>query len=395
MEMEINGATTMKNDRVITSYRPRVATSILGVAAAFAGLAGLFTGCLGDNASVNPSMSDPTAAIGALQLSPINTIMAVGDSIPLVVRGQTLSGAPITQLDSVQYILQNVADTLRVRIASTGVVTALTPSGTNNPVLIEVIGFKGGLARANQAIVQVTADKLVGATLSIHPVPPDSARMSWGSVKRIVPIVQSSLTGQRVASPTFRYEYGPGDSTTMQCGIQSLPPTATLTALQLQMSACGGSSVAINMIHANQKGTAWIIADATVYGVALRDSVQYTVTNPFAGTVNADPSFLLQPDHQSGSALLIAPGGRVTFLNSFSPALNAAVSWTFDNPSAATAYPPTRQYGGTTGNVTAVPSNQFAIRQFLTPGVYRWTATVSGGVPPYTGMTSSGFITVQ
>lgn len=386
----------MKHDRTITSHRPRVATSVFGTAALLAGLAGLLTGCMGDNASVNPSVSDPTAAIGALQLSPINTIMAVGDSIPLVVTGQTLTGAPIAQLDSVQYILQNIADTARVRIAPTGIVTALTPSGANNPVLIEIIGFKGGLARANQALVQVTAGRLAGVTLSIHPVPPDSARISWGASKRIIPIVQSSVTGTRVASPTFRYEYGPGDSTVMQCGIQTLPPTATLTSLQLQMSACGGSSsaVGVNTIHANQKGTAWVIAAAMVYGVALRDSVQYTVTNPFTGTLNADPTFLLQPD-QSGSAAIIAPGGRITFQNSFSAALNATVSWTFDNPSAATAYPPARQYGGSTGNVTAVPSKQFAVRQFLTPGVYRWTATVAGGVPPYTGMTSTGVITVQ
>lgn len=367
------------------------------------GLASLLVSCVGDQ-GVAPSGKPATETLGAMSVAPLNAVMAVGDTLSLTVRGWTLSGTPIASFDSVQYFLENVTDSLRARVSTSGVVTALSPSLTNNPVLIEVIGFKHGVARADQAVVQITATRFSGATLSIHPIAPDSAKLGVGSSKTIVPTIRNTLTGQSVSNPTLRLEYGPGDSTKLQCYRPNLVATGTLTMAQLSLSVCGGNANTFtgrfNSILVNQTGVAWVIAEATVYGVVLRDSVQYTLTNPVQQILQIGASnfgLAVQSGGASASATLIAPGSTIYFRNTLNAQIGASLTITFDDPSAATVEPNplTGLSGGTTGNITPITSGQFAARKFLTAGVYTWTATVLGGIAPLTGETLTGRITVQ
>jgi len=370
---------------------------LLGALAAYTLAACTLTACTGDKGTA-PAIRPAATTLGSARVSPYNAVMAVGDTLTLVVTGRTLSGAPLAGFDSVQYILQDPTDSLRVHLSATGVVTAVTPSGTNAPVFVQVIAFKDGLARADQSIIQIVPTAFAGATLSIQPVPPDSAKMAWGDSKTITPAIQNT-SGQSVDQPMVRYEYGPGDSTTMQCYVPNLVATGTLTQAQLQLTGCGTNNnagqVGLNNIHAFKTGTAWVHANVMVFGVMLRDSVQYTLTNPYSGFIYASTYYLA--GNQPGiSSIYIAPGGTVTFYNGFPEALGISVGFTFNDPSAATAATPVPDFGGTTGNVTPLTTSQAqSTRQFLTPGVYEWTATLYGGVPPYTGATWSGSITVQ
>jgi len=341
-----------------------------------------------------PALRPAQGTLGTVRVSPVNAIIAVGDTLSLTLTGRTLSGASVTHFDSVEYVLENSADSLRIRISPTGVVTAVNPSSPNNSILVQVMGFHDGVVRADQAVIQVTAATVPGATLSIHPVGADSTRLAIGSNKRITPVIKNLATGQSVPGPQIRFEYGLGDSTVMQCYNPIFVSTATVTGGQLWSSACGAAFGSLNTIHANEVGSAWVIASVLAYGVPLRDSVQYTLTNGFRGAVAIEPTSLSTTGGVSINPT-IAPGGTITFINNFSSGFGATVQWIFENPAAATVANPASTLGDSVGNVTALNGRELATRRFLTPGVYAWTATVSGGVPPFTGATVKGTVTVR
>jgi len=357
----------------------------------------LTIGACGGDAGVAPAPNAPEATLGVLHVSPLNAIMAVGDTLTLHVTGQTLSGAAVTSFDSVRYVYQNPTDSLHIHVSPSGTVTAVSPTGNNSPALIEVIGFKNGLARADQAIVQVTASAIAGVTLSIQPVAPDSAVLALGDSKRIVPVIRNSGTGQRVTAPTIRYQFGTGDSAKMYCYQPRFVATATLTAKQLNLSACGGNGIVnqqFNTIRAQAKGSVWVIAAVSVYGMMLRDSVQYRLIYQarkqiVLSTVGLDATV------EYATTIYLAPGGTVFFINGFAPDLGISLNWTFDNPATVTAGNPPMSDGGTSGNIMSLPGYLTATRRFTTPGTYSWTATQNGGVAPFTGLNITGQIIVE
>ena len=359
-------------------------------------LLGMAAACSSDT-GVAPAVRSPATTLAAVTVSPLNAIMAVGDTLTLTMHGTSLTQAAIADYDSVTYSLQNTVDSLRVRLSATGVLIADDVSPQNSPVLVNVIAFKDGIAAADQAVVQIVPTRFSGATLSIQVVAPDSAKLQWNDSKIIIPVIQNS-TGDSVYSPTLRFEYGPGDSTVMQCYVPSIQTPATLTPTQLGISHCPGTgfygSPGLDQIIAARRGTAWVHANVTVFGVPLRDSVQYTLTNAMTGTVVLQP-LNLALRFQQGQTVPIAPGGTVTFQNGFGPDFGASIQFVFDNPSAATAPAHLPSAGGTTGNITPLGSYQSTQRRFLTPGVYTWTATVIGGIPPYAGATTHGTVTVK
>jgi hypothetical protein len=355
-------------------------------------------GCVGEK-GVAPALRPANSTIGSIIVSPLNVVMAVGDTFSVHFTARTLTGDPLENVDSVEYILQNPTDSIRVQVSSTGLVTARSPSLINTPVLLNVLAFKDGLAAVDQSVIQVVASAFSGATLSIQPIPPDSAKMQWGDTKQIVPVIMNPSTGQSVASPVVRYEYGPGDSLTMQCYIPTVLATVTLSQSQLQLSNCGQNTntgnLALNSIHAFRKGTAWVHANIVVFGTLLRDSIQYTITNPYGTELDMGTN-LLMAGAPTRSIVYLAPGGRVTFYNAFNAQIGATVSVTLDHPELALPTNPPSQYGGSSGNVTGLTiTHRQSDRIFATPGTYHWTATVSGGIPPYTGATATGTINVQ
>jgi len=347
--------------------------------------------CQGDN-SAAPTLRSPATTLGSVRVAPLNAIMAVGDTLRLSVTGRSLSGALLSHLDSVEYVLQNMTDSGRVQISASGVVTAIAPSGAGNPVLVQVIGFKDGLALADVAILQITQTVITGATLSIQPS--DSVKLAVGNDRQLVPVIQNG-TGESVNGPAVRYELGPGDSTKMSCFTPYFVSTATVTVQQLTTSACGGGPVqSLNTLHANLKGVAWVYANVTVYGVPLRDSVMFFLTNPYFEFVSVAP-YALNLTGPSANTYTIAPGGMMGFQNGFPSAFGALVSFTFDDPEGAAATNPPSDVGGTSGNITPLTGGQYAMRLFPTAGTYKWTATITGGAPPFTGVTTTGTVIVQ
>jgi len=339
-----------------------------------------------DNGALAPTLRQPETTLGTARVSPLNLIMAVGQTQQLSVTALSLTGAPIASLDSVQYMLQNITDTLRVKVSPAGVVTAIAPTFINNPVLMQVISFKDGLAKGDVAIIQVTQDVIPGAVLSIQPVPPDSTRIAQNTYKQIIPYVGNPATGDSVSNPTIALEVKTADIGKIGVYGTSVS-TPTLTANELFQSDCV-QCIGYNAILIwGNSGNTWVYANASVYGTMLRDSVQYTLTNQATGYAGAG-LFGFQLDSYEGAT--IAPGGIINFGNGVSNAYAVSVDITFDNPAAATS-----ANGGPSGNIIALPYGQSEDRQFLTPGVYTWTLTMNGAIPLVAGQTAHGKVVVE
>jgi len=321
--------------------------------------------------------------------------MAVGDTLSVTASAKTLTGQSLTVVDSVRYALQTITDTLRVRVSSAGVVTALAPSG-NNPVILNVFVFKDGVARADQSVIQITDTAIPNATLSIHPDPvTDSARVAVNSSKTIVPVIMDSSTGVAVDNPQLRLTFHDADSLKVGCYAPSFGDFGVIPSALLNVSNCGAGT-GFNELRALTTGTVWVIATANVYGRSLRDSVLYTLTNPFSGSVYVTAINLTVYGGQAVTGIIyIAPGGTISFSNNFDPALAATVDYVFNDPTAATAANPPSDVGGVAGNVTLLNSYETSSRVFLTPGTYTYTATIHGSVAPFTGATVTGQIVVQ
>jgi len=351
--------------------------------------------CTGDK-GVAPSTRAPSETLGTITIPAVNIVMAVGDTLSITPTGHTLSGTPITSFDSVLYVLSSITDTLRVSVSSAGLITARAPSDPTQPVFVNVVAFKDGLAAAEQAIIQVTTTKFSGATLSVQPVAPDSAILAGRDGKSIIPVISNPETGESVDNPMVRFAFTKLECQYVICYQPVYPAIATLTPQQLSLSDYGINQYVPldNLSSVGIPGTVWVRANVLVYGVMLRDSVQYTITYPLDSEI--DISILgLNGYIRSPGGVFIAPGGEVLFYNNLNHALGATITIAFDNPEVATALDPPSTVGGASGNITTIASDQYTQRRFLTAGDYGWTATIAGGIPPYTGMTIRGFVHVH
>lgn len=360
---------------------------------AFAGVL-LMAACVGDKASA-PSLHDPSEMLNSVAATPQNVIMAVGDTFSVQLSAATLNGSAVASLDSVKYVLNNIVDTIRVRVSPAGLVTARASSGSS-PVLLNIFAFKDGAAALDQIVIQVTDLSFTGASLSIHPTnPSDSTRLAIGNAKTITPVIKNLTTNQSVPGPRLRLSSSGEDARKIGCynrSISSNTAAFSITSAQLLLNQCA-ATFGLNQIRAIATGTVWVRAVAMVYGVVLQDSVQYTLTNAFqvySGVSNNNLQIIC-----GGCYALIAPGGKVTFQNGFRAGLGVTVTFAFENPTAAMAATPPSSVGGQSGNVTTLTAGQSSDRMFLTPGTYKWTETVSGATPPFTNGTYEGQVVVQ
>jgi hypothetical protein len=347
-------------------------------------------GCVGDK-GVAPSTRDPNTALASIVASPLNVVMAVGDSFPVAITAQSVSGDPITRFDSIRYVLNSIVDTIRVAVAPTGVVTARAVSG-GSPVLLNVFAYKDGVGAVDQVVIQVTQTAFTGATLSIQPDPSDSTKIQLGDGKVIPPVIRNPNTGASVAGPRFRYTTTPDDAKKLGCYRLNIPDVSqafSTASSALKLNGCAGT-FGLNQIRALSLGTAWVHADALVYGTMLHDSVQYTVTNPYQFYIYISNVNL---NVTCTTSATIAPGGIVTFTNNIQAGLGMSLAFTFDNPAAATDAGSST--GGSSGNITPLAGGESSSRAFMTAGTYPWHAAVSGATPPFTNVTCDGAVIVQ
>lgn len=346
----------------------------------------LLAACTGDLA-VSPNVA-PEDAVGAIAVSPGVSIVAVGQTQQLTVTAHALTSAPIT-LDSVVYRLNTLADTARVKLSASGLVTALAPS--TSAILVNVFGYKDGAVKADQAMLQTTAAAVSGLTLSIQPPSGDSTRLAAGTAKTIVARVWNPVTGDSVTKPIVRFTVGTGDSTRVAVYIPTLTSPSGQTTV-VHPSSLSASAAQIRPLAG--EGTVWIHAAITAFGTVLQDSVLYTLTYPFTQTISIGTQGNGVVSSYKDQTVTLAPGATITFTNNTSNLTGFGIAISFDNPSAATAAASPSVPGGSSGNVTTLTSGQSSARRFLMAGTYHWTMLASGPTP-YGGQTFSGTIVIK
>lgn len=344
--------------------------------------------------SVNaPLVTAPSATLGSIKVSPGAAVLAVGQTQQLTVKALSLTGTPITTLDSVRYLYKTLSDTSRVQISANGVATAL--SVTTQDVFVTVLAYQGAAIRADHLLLKVTASAVPGLQLVLQP---NTTTLAQGTVGTITPTLLNPTTSATVTSPVIRYSVGAQDQQRMGVYAPVLFITTATGFVTIRPSpyVFPASTLTQNQVLAlTGEGTAWVYADLTAYGTAMHDSVLYTFTYPKSATISTVKSNLAVTSTYASQSLVVAPGATVTFNNGSAATDPLTIAYTFDNPSAATAATPPSSVGGSTGNISALIGGQSSARTFATAGTYHWTATASGGPAPWAGQVITGTIVVK
>jgi len=388
---------TQREKNMHSMQRREDARRKIGVVGAIEGIvcvvALLTAGCAGDKGAA-PSMQSPAGTLSTITASPFNAVVAVGDTFSVHVEGRAISGATISIFDSVRYVLNSIVDTARISVTPNGLVTARASSG-NVPALLNVFAYKNGSAALDQVVIQVTSTGFTGATLSIQPVPPDSAKVARDNAQFISPVITNPATGETVPNVRLRLSSDTAGQKKIGCYAAQIPYSSNAFAFvsqSLLANSCAGG-IGLNYFQAYAVGTAWVHAKAFVYGTMLDDSVLYTLTNSlsaYAGVSNVNLQISCGACYAT-----IAPGGTVYFQNGLNPGLGMTVTFTFDNPEAALASDPPATVGDSIGNITTLQPYDITSRVFKTPGAYHWTETISGAQPPFENGSYHGTIVVE
>lgn len=338
--------------------------------------------CGSDTITENASTS-PTQALGVLVAAPGAVLIAVGDSLQMGARAYSLAG-DVLQPDSMRYVIDAAADSAYVKISPAGMLTAIKVKPST--VTLDVVAFKNGTARMDQAFILVTATSVAGVTLSVQPVPPDSARLDMGMVKKLVPVVKNPTTSVSVANSPVQLSVSSADAQRVafyapRSFNPNVPSVAYGSAL---LYSAGTFSPLVG------QGTAWIYGSLTAYGVALRDSVQYTFSYRHSLTIDASKYNLALVSSMSGETITLGQGAVVQFDNDVAYGDPLSITYTLNNSAAASGYG--GDSGGDPGTLTSGTS---ALRQFNTPGTYVWTGIGSGGPAPWPGQKISGTIIIK
>ena len=280
------------------------------------------------------------------------------------------------------------SDTTTVRVSADGLIEAR--GQVTEVFVIAELTADGNVRHVDTAVVNVTTDQAPPtlASISIQPVPPDSAKWSmlsavgegYGLVLLLIagvdvfgdffPSVSASAfdtSGQPM--PALAIEYESLDPAVIQIGRRT-----------------GGGSIP------SRPGQARIVARTTAYGITKADTVVYTVTLPVLNTVRFAPV----PDGAPAftpSEVTIVPNGMV-----FWASLNGAgpMDVTFDDPAnIAEVTPVCAALSGVfceVGNIPAVAgfAGEFFFdgspelfdkvrgRRFPVPGVYTYRNSITG-----------------
>lgn len=358
---------------------------------------GAALGCLGDQA-IAPAKQSASSALGPAVASPLNAIIAVGETLSVALHVKTLAGEPVTSFDSVEYVLGNVSDTQFVQVSQTGVLTGKQVTRSQSPVIVGMIAFKDGAVAYDAALVQVTPTMISGVTLSVQPSSPEDAYSQAGSDRYLSPVVMNPITDSAVSGVALRLEFRPNDSSGVRC--QSFPvrtgPTSIAFEALTKTNCVNGPNGYYNVPNAFfpvRPETLWVHATVLAYGTVLHDSAQYIITNPNTGSVYVTPNSLSSGVSSNPLDVAILPGGTVVFTNAYDPAYGTSIDFIFDDSAAVTADPGSGDPAS--GNIRGVSGGGSTSRQFLTAGTYGYTYVITDGVAPFKGATGRGTITVQ
>ncbi len=259
-------------------------------------------------------------------------------------------------------------DETRVRVSADGLVRAVGTTTITGTVRVIATRQLGNVTRADTTLVRVLNEPSPHRIRTFRLRPADSLKVAAGST---LPVVLTALDS----------------ANTPISGVVTYARSSDADVISIVGSTNGGASGwnVTNVAGASNKlGSARIVSQAYVYGVAVTDTITvmngyyitgsntiYTATDN-NGTVSL---YLAGPD------ISIGPGGIIQWIND---TRHEALSIEFDEP--ATALPallPEQNTGG--GNIILIPFDstlssieRSRFRRFLAPGVYTYRTNPYG-----------------
>jgi len=339
-------------------------TTILGrLVSACAAVA--LIGCGRDVVAPQPA-PDPTRLYWAVTLDQhaltLSTVSPY-DTVRVTATPRNAAGAPLSGAPPITY---TSSDLQHLQVSPDGLIRGMAP-GQGISLIATLTA--GNLTHADTALLDVTAVSAPPqlATLSIHPVPPDSA---------VLPMVgpgYSALAG---------YLYGPVFGGQKQVTPQAGDATgAPLSGLRFDFRSSDTTIATIDrqtgFLSGVQPGQVTLIASATAYGVVKADTVAYTITLPagqFVAFGSQGQMFGFIP-----SGVTIVQGGYVIWWNGskrpvdvvFDDSIHVAQDSVFCRCGAGNV----TAFGDTTGFFSFA---NVRTRWFPVAGAYTYHSTLTG-----------------
>jgi len=235
--------------------------------------------CSGDGLQPKPAArAEPDSLYWTLEVdqhavtlsttSPYDTLTLT--ATPRNYRGEALAGFPASRYTS--------ANPDRVLVSSQGKMTAVAPTGSE-PILVFATLTANNLKHEDTVWVRVVDDpspRVLGS-LSIHPIPPDSAKMAMNAppagtsgyfLDKLVHAVDATGAPLDGLLVSFR---------------SSDPLTASVQIIDRSESRGGV------WLNAQRVGTVTLYASATVFGVTKADTLPFRVGWPIVTQIKAEP----------------------------------------------------------------------------------------------------------
>jgi len=322
-------------------------------------------GCGRDVVAPQPA-PDPTRLYWALTLDQhaltLSTVSPY-DTVRVTASPRNADGGSLAGLPGVTYAS---SDLQHLQVSPDGLIRGIAPGQAIGLIATLTVG---NLTHADTALLDVTAVSAPPrlATVSIHPIPPDSA---------VLPMVGPGY------SAFAGYFYGPVFGGQKQVTPQARDATgAPLSGLRFDFRSSDTTIATIDrqtgFMSGVQPGRVTIIASVTAYGVAKADTVAYTITFP-AG------QFVLfgQQGQMFGfipSGVTIVQGGYVIWWNGskrpvdivFDDSLHVAQDSVFCRCGAGNV----TAFGDTTGFFSFA---NLRTRGFPVAGTYTYHSTLTG-----------------
>lgn len=335
-------------------------------------VAGGVLSCGGD-ANTAPAPRSAGQAYWALHLNQHAINLALTppyDTVHLTATPVTVTGTPLTNAGGVTF----QATDSNVTVDSNGVVTAhfVTPG---QPTSVIATLTTQGVTLHDTAFIQVTetVPPAMLATFSMQPAPGDSAKRSIDSTDYMWPVTATDAAHDTICNVNA-------------CSIQVYYSSSDPLIARIDRQT--------GEVGANDTGHVVFTATTLAYGVAMQDSVRFTVGYKLSYNIDLALAMVLGVLTLTFGApkkLILGVGAVVTFCNQ-SP---QPVDIVFDNPAAVDSAscvvpgyaegPPTgpgniTAFGGdTTRDYPSIPYsnlNDCRARRFLVPGVYRYHSSL-------------------
>lgn len=313
-------------------------------------LGGLLLGCGGDDATAPRPTTDGSRLYWALTLDHRAITLsstAPYDTLRLAATPRNAAGQALPVVGAVTFTSSDLAT---VRVDPDGLLHAVAP-GTG--VTVIAVLQEGNVTHQDTAVVNVTANPNppVLSGLSMHPVPPDSAKRAAGigafAFYYLWPTRATDENGEPIPDLAML-------CTSSDTGVVMVDPT------------CGG------FVLTRRPGHVQLVANATAYGVTKADTLLFTVGQPLQATVWLQSRLGLGED-------TVGTGGIVQWQNK----TGRAADVTFDDPTNVMEDPGCQCGAGNIPPFGSADPNDMAAnvhsRLFPVPGTYRYHSAATGG----------------